>query len=323
MHFRTFVAFALATYGALAAAADTAESYPARPVRMIVPLPPGGGTDLLARGLAQQLASVWGRSVIVDNRGGAGGVIGVDLIAKAAPDGYTVGMGYVAPISVNVHLSKLPYDPVRDLTAITMVAQAQNVLALNPLVPAGSVKELIAYLKSKPGQISYASAGIGSSPHLSAELFKQMTGTDMTHVPYKGAGPALVDVISGQVALYFGSLPSVLPHAKSGKVKVLGVTGSTRSQVMPELPTISEAGVRGFESLQWYGLFAPAKVARSVVEKVYADVRAVLRAPDVHARLTAQGFEVVESSPRQFADFVRNDIDKWGRVIRHANIRPE
>ncbi len=323
MRFRTLVTLVLAAPASVAGASDTSASYPVRPVRMIVPLPPGGGTDLLARGLAQQLTSVWARSVIVDNRGGAGGVIGVNLIAKASPDGYTIGIGYVAPISVNVHLSKLPYDPVRDLTAITMIAQAQNVLVLNPAVPAGSVKELIAYLKSKPGQVSYASAGTGSSPHLSAELFKQMTGTEMTHVPYKGAGPALVDVISGQVALYFGSLPSVLPHVKSTKVKALGVTGSTRSQVMPELPTISEAGVRGFESLQWYGLFAPAGVAPSIRDKVYSDVRAVLRTPEVHARLTGQGFEIVESSPQEFSEFIRNDIVKWGRVIRHANIRAD
>ena len=246
--------------------------FPAKTVRLIVPLPPGGGTDLLARTINQKLTERWGQTLVIDNRGGAAGTIGVDLTAKAAPDGYTIVIGYIAPIAVNVSLMKLPYDPVRDLAPITNLALAQNVLVVHPSLPATSVKDLIGLLASKPGRENNdASAGNGSSPHLSAELFKLMAKVSMNNVPYKGAGPAFVDLISGQVSMYFGSQPSSMPHVKAGKVRALAVTGARRSAITPDLPTISEAGLPGFESIQWYGLLAPSKTPAAILDKLNSD----------------------------------------------------
>ncbi len=305
------------------AAAGAAAAFPERPVRLIVPLPPGGGTDLLARTLTQQLGERWGHNVVIDNRGGAGGTIGVDIVAKSQPDGYTIVMGYIAPISVNVSLGKLPYDPVADLAPITMVAVAQNVLVVHPSLAATSVKELIALLKGKPGHFHYASAGNGSSPHLSAELFKGMAGVNMNHVPYKGAGPAFIDLIAGQVSMYFGSLPSSLPHIRSGRVRALAVTGAKRSPIVPELPTIAEAGVPGFDSTQWYGTFAPARTPPAIIEQLHRDHLAVLTNAAVRERLFAQGYEVVANSRAEFAQYIRTEIAKWAKVIKEAGIRAD
>ena len=318
----TAVIAAVGASSCLAAAAQD-HKYPIKTVRLIVPLPPGGGNDMLARTINQKVSESWGQTLVIDNRGGAGGTIGVDLAAKSAPDGYTIVMGYIAPITVNVSLMKLPYDPVTDLAPVTIVALAQNVLVVNPSLPVSSTKEVIALLKSKPGQYHYASAGNGSSPHLSAELFKLMTGVSMNHVPYKGAAPALIDVISGQVALYFGSQPSSMPHVKAGRVRAIAVTGAKRSAVTPELPTIAESGVPGFESIQWYGLLAPAKTPPWIVEKLNRDFVAVLRSPDVKEKLFAQGFEAVGNSPREFAAFIRNEIAKWAKVVKEAQIRAD
>lgn len=319
---RTLEAFVVAVLAcACASAAAQDRKFPTKTVRLIVPLPAGGGTDLLARTINQKVSELWGHPLVIDNRGGAAGTIGVDLTAKAAPDGYTIVMGYIAPITVNVSLMKLPYDPVTDLAPITMVALAQNVLVVNPSLPASSVKDLIGLLKAKPGQYHYASAGNGSSPHLSAELFKLMAAVNMNHVPYKGAAPALTDVISGQVAMYFGSLPSSLPHVKSGKVRALAVTGARRSQVTPELPTIAESGVPGFESIQWYGLLAPGKTPTWVMDKLNRDFVAVLNNTEVKGRLFAQGFEVVGNSRQQFATFIKEEIAKWSKVVKQAGIR--
>ncbi len=298
-------------------------AFPERPVRLIVPLPPGGGTDLLARTLTQQLGERWGHNVVIDNRGGAGGTIGVDLAAKSQPDGYTIVMGYIAPISVNVSLGKLPYDPVKDLAPITMVAVAQNVLVVHPALAAANVKELIALLKAKPGYFHYASAGNGSSPHLSAELFKSMAGVNMNHVPYKGAGPAFIDLIAGQVSMYFGSLPSSLPHIRAGRVRALAVTGSKRSAIVPELPTITEAAVANFDSTQWYGILAPARTPPAIVEQLHRDLVAVLTIPAVKERLFGQGYEVVANSRAEFTQYIREEIAKWARVIKEAGIRAD
>ena len=312
----------LAIVGVVSGSAVAQQStYPAKPVRFIIPVPPGGGADLLARAVGQKLTETWGQTVVIDNRGGAGGTIAVDMAAKAAPDGHTIVMGLIASIAVNVSLIKLPYDPVADFAPITLLAVAQNLLVVHPSLPAASVRELIALLKSKPGHFNYASAGNGTSPHLSAELFKLMTGASMNHVPYKGAGPALVDLVGGQVGIYFGSLPATLPQVRTGKLRVLAVSGSRRSQIVPDLPTVAEAGVPGFESNQWYGVLAPAKTPAWIVNQLNRDIITVLKLPEVRDRLSSQGFEVVANSPADFGRYIREEIAKWAKVIKQAGIR--
>ncbi|MBI4189929.1 MAG: tripartite tricarboxylate transporter substrate binding protein [Betaproteobacteria bacterium] len=303
--------------------AQDARQYPTRPIRFIVPLPPGGGTDLLARTIAPKLGEKWGQTVVVDNRAGASGAIGLDLAAKAVPDGYTIVAGYIAPMSINVSLTKLPYDPVTDFAPVTLTVLTQNVLVVHPSVPAVTVKELIALLKSKPGHYHYASTGSGSSPHLSAELFKIRTGVNMNHVPYRGAGPALIDLIAGQVALYFAGVSSALPHVQAGKLRALAATGSRRSPAMPELPTVAEAGVPGYESIQWHGVLAPAKTPVWILDKLNRDFVAVLNQPELKERLLTMGFEVVASSREQFASYIKEEIAKWAKVIKEAGIRAD
>ncbi len=312
----------MACVGVVSGSAVAQQSaFPTRPVRFIIPVPPGGGADLLARAVGQKLTETWGQTVVIDNRGGAGGTIAVDMAAKAAPDGHTIVMGLIASIAVNVSLIKLPYDPVADFAPITLLAVAQNLLVVHPSLPAASVRELIALLKSKPGYFNYASAGNGTSPHLSAELFKLMTGVSMNHVPYKGAGPALVDLVGGQVGIYFGSLPATLPQVRTGKLRVLAVSGSRRSQIVPDLPTVAEAGVPGFESNQWYGVLAPAKTPAWIVNQLNRDIITVLKLPEVRERLSSQGFEVVANSPADFGRYIREEIAKWAKVIKQAGIR--
>lgn len=312
----------LACVGVVSGSAVAQQSiFPTKPVRFIIPVPPGGGADLLARAIGQKLTETWEQTVVIDNRGGAGGTIAVDMAAKAAPDGHTIVMGLIASIAVNVSLIKLPYDPVADFAPITLLAVAQNLLVIHPSLPAASVKELIALLKSKPGQFNYASAGNGTSPHLSAELFKLMTGASINHVPYKGAGPALIDLVGGQVEIYFGSLPATLPQVKAGKLRVLAVSGSRRSQIVPELPTVAEAGVPGFESNQWYGVLAPAMTPAWIVKQLNRDIITVLKLPAVRERLSGQGFEVVANSPEDFGRYIREEIAKWAKVIKQAGIR--
>ncbi|MBI3042638.1 MAG: tripartite tricarboxylate transporter substrate binding protein [Betaproteobacteria bacterium] len=304
-------------------AAQERQDYPARPVRFVIPVPPGGGADLLARIVGQKLSEHWGQTVVIDNRGGASGTIAVNLAANAAPDGHTIVMGLIASITIAPTLTKVPYDPVKDLAPITMLAVAQNILVVHPSLPAASVKELIALMKSRPTQYHYASAGNGTSPHLSAELFKVMTGVSMIHVPYKGAGPALIDLTGGRVQIYFGSLPSTMPSVKSGKLRVLAVSGARRSPVAPELPTVSEAGVPGFESMQWYGVMAPAKTPARILDKLNRDLVQVLDRPDVRQPLLGRGFEVVANGRAEFGRFVRAEIAKWAKVIKQAGIRAD
>ncbi len=303
--------------------AQPGTQFPEKPIRLIVPLPPGGGADALARTLAPRLTEIWGQTLVIDNRGGAGGVLGVSLAAKSPADGYTIMSGYMAPITVNVSLSKLPYDPVKDLAPITLAALAQNVMTVHPAVLAKSVREFIGLLKSKLGQFNYASAGSGSSPHLTAEPFKPMTQTSMNHVPYKGAAPALTDVIAGQVTVYIGSLPASVPHIRSGRVRALAVTGARRSPTLPDLPTVDETGVAGFESIQWYGYLAPGQTPPSVLDNLNRDFTAVISHPAIREKLLPQGFEIVASSREAFGKFIRDDIAKWAKVIAEAKIRAE
>ncbi len=298
-------------------------AYPIKPVRFIIPVPPGGGSDLLARTVAQKLTEKWGQSLVMDYRSGAGGTIAVDTTAKASPDGYTLVMGLLASIAVNVSLMKLPYDPVKDLAPVTLLAVAQNILVVHPTLPATSVRQLIEMLKAKPGFYNYGSAGNGTSPHLSGELFKIMAGVSMNHVPYKGVGPLLSDLLSGQLSVYFGSIPSTMPHAKAGKMRALAVAGSQRSQMAPELPSIAEAGLPGFDSIQWYGILAPAKTPSAITSKLNRDTVAVLNLPEVKERLFSQGFEVVASSREEYGAFIRKEIAKWGNVIKQAGIHAD
>ena len=301
----------------------SAQQYPARPVRFLVPNPPGGGTDLVARIVSQKVSERWGANLVVDNRAGAGGIIAVEVAAKAAPDGYTLLMAHF-PLAITVNIAKVSFDPVRDFLPVTLLATTQNLLAVNPSVPAKSVKELIALAQAKPGQLSYASGGSGTSMHVSAELFNQMAGVSMTHVPYKGAAPALVDLISGQVQAAFLSVPAAVPHVKTGKVRGLAVTGSRRSQLVADLPTLSEAGLKGYGSEQWYGVLAPRETPRALVQRLNADFAWALAQTDTRARLHDSGFEVAsDTTEAGFGRFLKSEIDKWAVVVRKAGIKAE
>jgi len=301
----------------------TAQTWPEKPIRLVVPSPPGGGTDALSRLVAGKLGELNKWQMVVDNRAGAGGTIGVDLAAKAAPDGYTILMGYFAPIGVNPSLYKLPYDPVHDFAGVTLVATSQNLLAVHPSVPAKTVKEFIALLRSKPGQLTYGSGGMGSAMHVSAELFNMMAKVSMVHVPYKGAGPVANDLVGGQINLAFVSVPSSLPFVKSGRVRAIAVAGTKRSVALPDVPTVDESGLPGFESSQWYGVMAPIKTPRVIIDKLHQDFNEAMNVPDIKAQLIARGFELVGSTPTEFDQFIKNEIVKWAKVIKAAGIRGE
>lgn len=306
------------------AAGASAQDFPSRPIRILVPSTPGGSVDTLARLVGNNLAERWKQQVVVDNRAGAGGIIAGELTAKAAPDGYTLIMATIAAMVTNVSLAKkLPYDPVRDFAPVTLVASQQIVLLVTPSLPAKSIKELIALAKAKPGQLTFASAGTGSGGHLSGELLKLLAGIDLTHVPYKGISPAIVDVISGQVSMTFASIISGTPHVKSGKLRALAVTGAHRSPALPDMPTMVEAGVPGYESSTWYGLLAPKGTPRPVVDKLNKEVVAIVNLPDIKSHLLAEGAEPVGNTPEQFGALIRAEIDKWGKVIRAAGLRAD
>ena len=301
-----------------------AQEYPSRPIRIIVPSTAGGSVDTLARMVGTHLSQRWGQQVVVDNRAGAGGIIAGEITAKAPPDGYTLIMATVAAMATNVSLSrKLPYDPVRDFAPVTLVASQQLVLLVNPSVAAKFVQELVQLAKAKPGQLTFASAGSGSGGHLSGELLKILANIELTHVPYKGISPALVDVISGQVNMTFASIISGLPHVRSGKTRALAVTGAHRSPAAPELPTMIEAGVRGYESSTWYGLLAPKATPRAIVTKLNRETVAIVNQPEVKQHLLAEGAEPVGNTPEEFGEFIKSEIAKWGKVIRAAGLRTE
>ena len=294
-----------------------AENYPSKPIKLIVPFPAAGTTDFLARILGQELTKAWGQQVIVDNRPGAGGNIGSDLVAKSAPDGYTLVMGAVGTHAINASLyKKMPYDTVKDFAPITLIAMVPNILVVHPAVPAKSVKELIEYAKANPGKLNFASSGNGTSVHLSGELFKTMAGVSMTHVPYKGSAQALPDLLGGQVQLTFDNMPSMLPHVKAGKLRALAVTSSKRSPAMPDLPTIAEAGVAGYEASSWFGVLAPAGTPSAIVTKLNGEIVRILGLPEIKERLSSQGAEPVGNSPEQFAAYITAEMTKWGNVVK-------
>jgi len=300
-----------------------ADPWPARPIRMIVAYPPGGGTDQVGRVMADQLTQHLGQNVILDNRGGATGNIGTELAARAVPDGYTLLMGNVAPNAVNVSLfKKLAFDPVKDFSPISLVAVTPNILVAHPSMPLKTVKELLALAKAKPGTLNFPSAGVGSSSHLAGELLKSLAKIDMVHVPFKGGGPALVAMISGEVQIMFATMPAAMPHVKSGKARPIAVTTAKRSLAMPELPTIAEAGVTGYEASTWYGLLAPARTPKPIVDRLHAETVKILAGP-VRQRLEVQGFEPIGGTPAEFSATIKSEIVKWAKVIKDANIPAE
>jgi len=315
---RIFAAVALA---ALAAVAQ-AQAWPSKPIKWVVPFAPGGTTDILARTVGEKLAVALGQPVIIENKPGAGGGVGAEFTAKSAPDGYTIMGGTISTHAINASLYKsLPYDPVKDFVAITLIARVPNMLVINPSVPAKDVKELIALLKANPGKYSFASSGNGTSQHLSGELFKSMSGTDMQHIPYKGSPPALQDVVGGQVAMTFDNITTALPLAKAGKLRALAVTTAKRSSVAPEVPTLAESGLPGFEVGSWQGVFAPAGTPPEIVKRLNAEIVKALNMPDVRDKLSGLGAEIVADSPEEFSALVKAEVAKWADVVKKSGAK--
>lgn len=298
-----------------------AQDFPSKLIRIVVPFPAGGGTDILTRALAQKLTEEWKQQVIVDNRPGAGANIGAEHVAKSVADGYTLLMASTIH-SINPSLyPKLGYDPLKDFTPITLVAETAQVLVVHPSVPASNIKEFIALAKSRPGQLHYSSAGNGSQPHLAAELFKTMTGTQLVHVPYKGAPPAMTDLIAGHVALSFATSPTAVPNVKAGRVKALGVSSTNRIPSLPDVPTIAEAGVPGYEASGFFGLVGPAGMVQPVLEKIHAAVVRIVKDPAMRKTLGEQGYEPVTSTPAEYAAFIRMEIAKWAVVVKESGAK--
>ena len=315
---------AVLSVSATAFAQSPAASYPSKPIRIIVPVATGGIADVSSRLIGARLTELWGQPVIVENKAGGGGNIGADVIAKSPPDGYTLVMGFVGPHAVNPSLFKqMPFDPVKDFTPVVMVMEAEGLLAVNPtVVSVKSVSELIAMAKANPGKLSYSSGGIGTSSHLAGELFKSMAKVDIVHVPYKGNVPSITDLIGGQVGLSFATMPTVLPHVKSGKLRGIAVIGRDRSPAAPELPTIAET-VPGFTVNNWIGLFAPAGTPSDIVQKLNAAVTSIMETPEVQKRLESEGAKFVRKTPEEFGQFQRAEMAKWSKVLMDAGIQPE
>ena len=308
---------------AFVSAASFAQTYPAKAVRLIVPFPPGGSTDLVARVVGQKMADSWGKQVVIDNRPGANGMIGSDIVAKANPDGYSIVLGTIGPMAINASLYKMPYDILKDLAPITYTANIANVLVVTPTLAAKDVREMIAIARTRPGQLTFGSSGTGGAPHMAVELFKLLAKVNVVHVPYKGGGPAMADLVSGQISGSFASMPSSIAFIKSGKLRALGISGTTRSPALPEVPTVSEAGVSGFSVLDWQGLFTTAKTPPEIVNKLNAETVRILALPDVVDRLTAAGVDIQTTTPKAWGDFVAAEITKWGKVVKEAGVKVE
>jgi len=305
-------------------AARAADAYPAKPVRFVVAFPPGGGTDIIARAIAQKLAERIAQQVVVDNRPGAGGNIGTDIVAKSAPDGYTMLMGSAGPLAINASLfGKMPFDPIKDLAPVTLAASTPNVLVVHPSLRVATVKELIALAKARPGEINFASSGHGTPAHLAGELFNSMAGVKMVHVPYKGAAPALADLLGGQVQLMFSTMPPALPHVKDGKLRALAVTSAKRSPAAPDLPTLDEIALPGFEANTWHGVVVPAGTPATIVARLNREIVAILHLPDVVERFSSQGAEALGSTPEEFAAYIRSETLKWAKVVRDSGAKAE
>lgn len=317
----------VAAVGALtliqSASGAEAQSYPSRPIRFIVPFPPGGGNDIVGRIVAQRLSDALGVPVIVDNRGGAGGTIGTDITSKAPPDGQTLLINNIS-LAVNATLfEKLPYDTLKDLAPVSLLGRQPNLLVVNPSVPAASVKELLALARAKPGQMVYGSGGVGTASHLATELLKLTARVDMVHVPYKGLGPALTDLMGGRLQLIISTLASAMPQVKSGKLKPLAITTAQRSSFFPELPTMSEAGVAGYEFSTWYGLLVPGRTPKPIIERVNAETVKILGSHALKDQFTGQGLEATPSSPGEFGAYLKAEVAKWGKVVKASGARPD
>lgn len=298
------------------------QAFPSKPIRFIVGFPPGGTNDIVARIIAPKMSENLGQQVVVDNRGGANTAIASELFVRTAPDGYTIILN--APgHATNPAMRKLSFDPINDFAFLTLVAESQNLLVVHPSVPAKNVKELIALAKKHPGVINYGSSGIGTTVHLSAELFRYMTGIDWVHIPYKGGGPGMVALLAGEVSLYFGNVPTVIRHARAGKLRALATTGAKRSRAAPDIPTVAESGVPGYEVTTFYGISAPAKTPQPVLDKLHTEIVRAIKSPDIVERLQGLGAEPVGNTPAEYAAFMKNEIAKWGKVIKAAGIKPE
>ena len=301
-----------------------AQAWPAKPVRFISPFAPGGGADITSRVIAQKLAETLGQQVLVDNRGGAGGMIGVELGAKAPPDGYTMVLGTIGPIAINPNLyARMAYDPVKDLVPVTLAADALNVLVVHPALPVKNVKELIALGKARPNELFFGSSGPGATDHLAGELFNMLTGTKMVHVPYKGGAPAMLDLMSGNVQMIFATVSTSIGQIKGGKIRALGMTGTKRFVLMPDLPTIAEAGVPGFAVNNWYGVFVPTGTPKEIVARLNTDIVKILHMADAKQRLLESGIEATPSTPEQFAAYIQSETKKWAKVVKDGKIKVE
>ena len=309
---------------AAAAGPAAGQPYPAKPIRMIIGFPPGGGTDIIGRIVAQRLSDVLGQPILPDNRGGAAGQIAAELAAKAPPDGYTVMMAHIAAISILPSLvARLPYDPQKDFAPISLVAIGPNLLVVHPSLPARSVKELIVLAKARPGQLYFASPGPGSVQHLAGELFNLEAKVQMVHVPYKGSGQSIVDLVAGYVQLNFDSVPPVLPHVRTGRLRALAVTSEKRFSILPEIPTVTESGVAGFDLSTWWGLVAPAAVSADIIARLQAETVRLLRQPDVKERIAFAGADTIGNTAQEFAAFIRAERAKYARIVKDANIKIE
>jgi tripartite-type tricarboxylate transporter receptor subunit TctC len=316
----------LACAALAAAAAGTAfaqAGYPSKPVRMVVPSSAGGGTDIVARIVAPELSKRLGQQVVIDNRPGAGTMIGIEVAAKSPPDGYTLLMG-LSTLAINSALyKKVPYDPVRDFAPITQAVSSASIIVVHPSVPVKTVKELIAFARARQGQLNYASAGTGTYPHMTMELFLSMAKLKMVHIPYKGTAPAMIDMLAGQVATMAATVLTGMPHIRSGRLRPLGITSSARSSVASEIPTIAEAGLPGYESVQWYGVLAPARTPKDMITRLHGEITRVLQQPEIKQRLAADGADTVGSSPDEFTRYIQSELTKWAKVAREAGIQPE
>jgi tripartite-type tricarboxylate transporter receptor subunit TctC len=294
--------------------------YPSRPIKIIAPVQPGGGVDLVGRTIADRLGRVLGQSIVVDNQSGGGGVVGSQATARAAPDGYTLMVGYVGTHGTNPAVRKLPYDAIRDFTPIAMVGGTPNVLVVSPSLPVATLRELIQYAKASPGKLSYGSAGPGTLTHLAMEQLKVAADLDVVHVPYRGIGPAFIDILGGQTQVMFPGLAAALPHIRAAKVKPLAVTGTRRHRLLPEVPTFEESGFKGFDGVQWYGIVGPANLPPAVVKRLNDEINKLLESPDLRERLAGEALEPMPMSPEQFGQYMRDDIARWTRLARERNI---
>ena len=306
------------------AAAPAGAAYPDKPIRMIMPYPAGGSIDTAGRAVAQKVADTFGQQIVIDNRTGAGGVIGTETAARAVPDGYTLVIGGTGTLALSPHLHrKLPYDPVRDFAPVTMLIASPYVIVVHPSVAANSVRELIALAKAKPGQINYASGGAGSAPHFASEMFNAAVGVKLTHVPYKGSTPGVIDLIGGQVQVMFTGIPSVLAYIKSNRVRALAVTGKTRTTALPDVPTVIESGVPGYVVSPWFGLLVPARTPPAIIATLHRETVKVLRSPALLERFATEGVDPVGDTPEHFAAYIKEEIVKWGKVVKDTGMRVE